>query len=415
MLVIAYEADRSDAVRAREAVARTFTGMLTRLDSAVAMNAGTPQIAGSLSGQRAKPDSAYGYFNFTLSEALGYYGTIVLNQDGSAFAGTHLGLPWTGPALVEAARIVAPIAARLPMRGASTVHALVRDKSGQVLAIAVANVASSSSEAASGAVAPPRRLAIIAPVGLQVMPKMLPSLDVEDFRIAAAGRDGNAVTIPVENGPPIVFTWRPRTPGRAAIGRWAPAIGILLLAALIMLTLAGRMSMAATRALERLAHHDSLTGLANRAAFRDELDRRLGHGEAVALGLIDLNGFKSVNDQYGHPVGDGLLQAVAAELAGSANPGDFVARLGGDEFAWLCSSHTAALRLSEAFADRIARPFSVDGISLQIGAAVGIAVAHAGLTATALMAVADARLYESKPISRHAGVAGSDSLRPVEI
>ena len=163
-----------------------------------------------------------------------------------------------------------------------------------------------------------------------------------------------------------------------------------------MLTTAARGSLAAIRKLQRLAHHDSLTGLANRFAFRDELDRRLARGELPAIGMIDLNGFKAVNDEHGHLVGDDLLVAVAAELTGAARSGDFVARLGGDEFALLSSSGAAADRLTKAFIARLALPLVVGPRHLQIGAAVGIAVAPPKTPASALMGLADAQLYENK-------------------
>jgi diguanylate cyclase (GGDEF)-like protein len=127
--------------------------------------------------------------------------------------------------------------------------------------------------------------------------------------------------------------------------------------------------------------------------------------------MLDLNGFKDVNDEHGHVVGDELLKAVATELARSAGPGDFVARLGGDEFAWISPSHAAADRLCETFADRIAQPIPIGELSLRIGAAMGVAAARPGLTASALIAEADARLYEKKlasqPRSRlHDGPSG---------
>jgi diguanylate cyclase (GGDEF)-like protein len=197
-------------------------------------------------------------------------------------------------------------------------------------------------------------------------------------------------------------------------------MGALLLAALMMLALAGRGYMKAIRTLEQLAHQDSLTGLANRSAFRAELDRRQSLGDEVALGMLDLNGFKAVNDQHGHVIGDGLLQAVATELARSASPGDFVARLGGDEFAWISPSGAAATRLGENFARRVVRPFPVGELSLRIGAAIGVALAHPGISASALMALADARLYENKLSSarRRRGRTRGDILdddRPSDI
>lgn len=393
MLVVGHEADRSDAARAREGVSRTFGAILARLDSAAEMNAGAPPIASALSGSLATPVSAYAFLNFTSRDALGYYGVVVLNPDGTAFAGTRFGLPWTGAELTAAARLAAPVAARLPVDRAATVHALRRDTTGEALAISVANIMPGPGDVVPGR---PRRMAIVAPVAVQLLPKILPSLGVEALRLGTASADPSALTIPVENGSPVVFVWRPRSPGQDAITRWLPAMGGMLLAALILVALAGRASLAKTRALVQLAHHDSLTGLANRIALREELDGRQARGESLALGMIDLNGFKAVNDQYGHLTGDGLLQAVAAELTLSARPGDFVARLGGDEFAWISPSRAAAERLAEDFAQRIAQPLAVGALNLRIGAATGIAVTKPGVSGSGLMAIADARLYERK-------------------
>jgi diguanylate cyclase (GGDEF)-like protein len=400
MLVIAHEADVSDASRAREAVTRTFTAAVGQVGLAVEMNA-APPVAGTLSDPLATPALAYGYFNFTSSHAVGYYGVVVLNADGSAFAGTRFGRPWTGPTLAAAARLIAPVAARLPNRSGASISALRRDEHGEAEAIAVTNIV----DAAPGtAVARGRLLAMIAPVEAQIVPKILPSLGVEAFLIVpdraaadiTASSRANSVTLPVENGAPTTFAWRPRKPGRAAIERWAPAIGGLLIAALAMLTVAARANVSATRALKQLAHQDSLTGLANRAAFRDELDHRRARGDAVVLGMIDLNGFKGVNDTFGHLVGDELLQAVAAELARAAGPGDFVARLGGDEFAWLSPCRVTADRFAAAFTERIAQPLTVGLLRLQVEAAIGVALAQPEMTASALIGLADAHLYDCK-------------------
>ena len=408
MVVIAREADLSDAARAREAVARVFAAALATLNAGVEMNVATGPVAETLSDAHSTPASAYVFFPFTSPGAFGYYGTVVLNPDGTAFAGTRFGRPWTGPTLAAAARLIAPAAARLPAHGRATVTMLRRDERGDVEAIAVANAAPAVDDASRGA-DPVRRLAIVAPLVRQIVPRILPSLGVEDFQVvssrAATGSPpsniANAVTVDVDNGPAVVFTWRPRQPGRAAIARWGPVYALLLLAALVMLAIAARGSLAATRALKLLAHHDSLTGLANRFAFRDELDRRLARGELPAIGMIDLNGFKAVNDEHGHLVGDDLLVAVAAELTRAAGSDDFVARLGGDEFALLSPSRAAADRFAEAFLERLASPLVVGPRRLRIGAAIGIAVAQPGIAASALMGLADAQLYANKSAVGH--------------
>lgn len=176
----------------------------------------------------------------------------------------------------------------------------------------------------------PRRLVMLSPIAEQVLPRVRPALGVEKFHIAASTGSRNALALPVVNGAPIIFAWQPRSPGRTAITRWAPTIAVMLALALGLLAAAMRSSLAALRKFEWLAGHDSLTGLPNRSAFRTELDGRLSERGELAVGMADLDGFKTVNDVHGHPVGDELLRAVAGAYLIAAGTGDFVARLGGD-------------------------------------------------------------------------------------
>jgi len=156
-------------------------------------------------------------------------------------------------------------------------------------------------------------------------------------------------------------------------------------------------------ALTHQAFHDALTGLANRALFRD----RLGHAMARARGtggygvlFIDLDDFKNVNDSLGHAAGDALLREMTGRLRLCLREGDTAARLGGDEFAVLLEDvegdeHCTdiARRLLEA----LARPFDVGGTEVTTGASIGIALGHAGpLTPEDLMRNADLALYEAK-------------------
>ena len=105
--------------------------------------------------------------------------------------------------------------------------------------------------------------------------------------------------------------------------------------------------------IEWLAHHDALTGVANRFYFRETFEhalKGLGKGSTLALHWIDLDEFKQVNDTYGHPIGDALLKAVAQRLRTSIRKSDFLARLGGDEFAII---QTSAVRTDQC--ERLAK------------------------------------------------------------
>ena len=132
-----------------------------------------------------------------------------------------------------------------------------------------------------------------------------------------------------------------------------------------------------------LAHHDSLTGLANRVLLRQHLEHALAQPTCteVAVLFVDLDGFKSINDTLGHSTGDGLLKCVAHRLIESVRDSDRVARLGGDEFAIIqfdADQPKGAAMLANRLIELIGRPYQVDGNQLNIGASVGIAVASEG-------------------------------------
>ncbi|MBV8836072.1 MAG: diguanylate cyclase, partial [Alphaproteobacteria bacterium] len=160
---------------------------------------------------------------------------------------------------------------------------------------------------------------------------------------------------------------------------------------------------AAEAKIAYMAHHDALTELPNRTRFRDAMTqalRRLAQGEAIVTLCLDLDQFKTVNDTLGHPVGDALLQAVAARLRACTGPADVVARLGGDEFAIVQASGdqpVAATTLAERIIDALSAPFEVQGHQVVIGVSIGIAVAPGdGRDPDALMRNADMALYRAK-------------------
>jgi diguanylate cyclase (GGDEF)-like protein len=152
------------------------------------------------------------------------------------------------------------------------------------------------------------------------------------------------------------------------------------------------------------AMHDPLTGLANRAQFtevlREAIVRARLRSERVTLLYIDLDGFKPVNDQFGHDAGDTLLVAVGERLTSCTRAADVVARLGGDEFAVLLDSSASAkaidalsVRLENAFT----RPFVIDGRGLRLGASVGRAVFPDDADgAEGLLRAADRAMFEAK-------------------
>lgn len=162
---------------------------------------------------------------------------------------------------------------------------------------------------------------------------------------------------------------------------------------------------------DELAHqafHDSLTGLSNRAVFRDRLNHALGlsirHERSLAVLLLDLDGFKTVNDSLGHDVGDQLLIDVGARIEGCARSSDTVARLGGDEFVILLEEDVDEAR-SRSVATRmlkvLAAPFDVSDREVFIGASIGIAISDGGsVDADELIRNADTAMYAAKAAGR---------------
>jgi diguanylate cyclase (GGDEF)-like protein len=154
----------------------------------------------------------------------------------------------------------------------------------------------------------------------------------------------------------------------------------------------------------RLANIDTLTGLPNRRRFFSELEARVrqavARGQSISVGLVDLDGFKPVNDLYGHQVGDRVLAEVAQRLMDVAQGQVFHARLGGDEFACIISgaSDTDQVEaLGRAICTALSAPFRMDHLSVQLSGSVGLTSARSnGLDPAHLLEQADIALYAAK-------------------
>ena len=166
---------------------------------------------------------------------------------------------------------------------------------------------------------------------------------------------------------------------------------------------------------EELAHRDSLTGLANRLLFEEHLSRAIAEadrsGEHMAVLFVDLDGFKAINDTYGHAAGDRVLCQMATRLRQGVRRPDSVARLGGDEFAVLVRDvgSSGTLELGERLLAAICAPIALADGPASIGASIGVSLfPEHGPDGATLLHRADKAMYAVKSRGKH-GVAVATS------
>jgi diguanylate cyclase (GGDEF)-like protein len=172
--------------------------------------------------------------------------------------------------------------------------------------------------------------------------------------------------------------------------------------------------------MQHQATHDTLTGLYNRAAATEHINERLEEPSTRALGgfallLLDLDGFKAVNDTLGHAAGDTLLKQAAARMALALRESDFLARLGGDEFLVVLpqiSDAETLARVTEKLIASIDEPFALGDASGKVTLSIGISVFPRDATEReALMKCADLALYEAKRAGRNRAKTFVESMR----
>jgi len=162
--------------------------------------------------------------------------------------------------------------------------------------------------------------------------------------------------------------------------------------------------------IAHMAHHDALTGLANRALFSERIEearaRLRRRGEGFAVFMLDLDGFKDVNDSLGHPAGDALLKEMAQRLKSSLRETDVLARFGGDEFAIIQSGEenrrVGAVALAVRILEIVSKPVDLAGNKVSIATSIGVALApEHGDEPEELLKKADLALYRTKSEGRN--------------
>ena len=182
------------------------------------------------------------------------------------------------------------------------------------------------------------------------------------------------------------------------------------------------------RRLEFLAHHDTLTGLPNRAMFADRAREAVAHArrhdKTAAFLFLDMDNFKQVNDRLGHEVGDNLLKVMASRLRASVRGDDFIARIGGDEFCVLLqdiAEPREAASVAQKLLHELGKPYRVGGHAVTSGASIGIAcVPQDGDEVNMLLRLADHAMYRAKELGRNgyqffSGILNDDAAAAAEL
>jgi diguanylate cyclase (GGDEF)-like protein len=209
--------------------------------------------------------------------------------------------------------------------------------------------------------------------------------------IALQGTDGQTVGY---------LSWAPPSSGATAVRKSMPILVAGSILFFVVLGLTARFGFSLLMSLSEQAKTDALSGLPNRRALRKIIAESRQHGRKHALALIDLDGFKNVNDRFGHAVGDQLIRLVAHALSKLATEDGMVARLGGDEFAVMVSGWDAAKRietLASRFIEDLEHPLDVDGRSIWVGASIGLAVSGSPVEDDGeILRRADIAMYSAK-------------------
>lgn len=239
---------------------------------------------------------------------------------------------------------------------------------------------------------------------IRLSPKRLESIEkglqLEGMQFQE-GPSASSIALADPLGKTIAFLgWRPSNPGYEAFRKATPILGLVLLMRLLALALVLSYSYRFYTELRRSALTDALSNLPNRTSLEFEVTRHMRRGEHISLAFLDLDGFKAVNDNYGHSVGDQLIRQCSDAARSLAANCTMVARLGGDEFAILAVGADADEHIAtfiQSLLRRLTMPFYLGERTVLVGASAGMASRTPDVTdVEELMRRADIAMYVSK-------------------
>ncbi|PZQ15947.1 MAG: hypothetical protein DI565_09015 [Ancylobacter novellus] len=326
----------------------------------------------------------------------------VADERGEAISGAFDGAPYSGPLDRILQGGFHQLLARLSGRDTATGVLMLGDSPAIV---AVSRIRPFAVPAPS-APQPHRFLIFVDALDQPQLAKLSKAYLLPDLRIDRSGSNGAAIVIETVDGARrVALAWRGSDPGGEMLRSILPILLALLIvfAGLTAYVLRqGRAAAVRLRESERRALLDPLTGLPNRLGLFARAEELMGSIQApsFALAYLDLDGFKQVNDEFGHSAGDDVLKEAVRRMAAAIREGDMLARLGGDEFAMLLPDliEPAAVRhVAERVIANVGAPMTVGGATVRIGVTIGVAIAPADARDTIdLVKAADAALYRAK-------------------
>jgi diguanylate cyclase (GGDEF)-like protein len=247
----------------------------------------------------------------------------------------------------------------------------------------------------------PERLVMVREVDQQFFAPLGASLMLTDLHISDKAPDGPSVALAGVSGETLAFvSWTPSQPGITALRRSLPWV---LLGILVHMALAGyaiRQGIVLFTELGNQASKDSLTNLPNRRVLREALGRHRRDKSNIAVAMLDLDGFKSINDLYGHSVGDRVLVAISDRLTEICGADALAVRIGGDEFALLTHGINATElmeRIVKEILKGIPSPIKLDDRTIMVGVSIGLVETEAKALATGeILRRADMAMYAAK-------------------
>jgi diguanylate cyclase (GGDEF)-like protein len=394
------EMDSVDTERTRAAVASAVQAQVQQIiimadDNAIWDDAATVVYGG------LKDDAfLWSSWGISTAENKNYDTALILDHEGRPLLGYNHGRPVRFDPVAKYGEPFSILLERAK-RQKQAVGGLAGSPDGPVL-IGLANIVPTNSTL--DRIVPetgPYWLVFTKPFGQSAADLIGRSLLLDDMKLSDRPAGEASIEVRDTAAKPVAnLGWTPTRPGIKALERALPWIAIASFLHLVIGLLVGRRVLRSIAKLAEEAMVDSLSNLPNRRALRKELDHRLRHGEKLALALIDLDGFKGINDNYGHHVGDRLIKCIASLLEELVGTRGMVARLGGDEFAIMVPGASAVNELQDiarAMLDKLSRPFRIDERTVLVGASIGLASASLNdFDTSELMRRSDVAMYAAK-------------------